>query len=87
MHGIIYRYGERTFENTWPINNTRLVPHNLCNTKDLIIPHPHFEGFKRYPLYDFAKSWNELGLMKLQENQTTFKIWHYDEMFRQISPE
>ena len=87
MHGIIYEYGIKTFEDTWPMNNARFLHQNLRNEYDLTIPQPNFEGFKKFPLYDFAKTWNELGPMKYQQNPTTFKIWLKDELFRQLNPD
>lgn len=85
MHSIKYEYGIKTFENTWQGNNIRNLQTNLRNDDDLSIPHPHFEGFKHFPLYDFAKLWNELGPMKYQNNPTTFRIWLKEEMFRQLN--
>ena len=84
MHGLIHGYNVRTFANTWPINAHRNLEVNLRNQNELILPFPRFEGFKRFPLYDFAKNWNELGPMKLTPNPTTFTVWLKNEIFRQL---
>ncbi len=84
MHGFAHGYCHRTFLNTWDTNDNRNLNYALRNETDLIIPAPHFEGFKRYPIYDFAKAWNNLGPMKYQPNESIFKTWLKNEIFTQM---
>ena len=75
MHGIIHKHNNRTFENIWRTNEEREIGIDLRNANDLTLPTPHFEGFKKFPIFDFAKSWNEIGDMKYQSNFSIFKTW------------
>jgi len=50
-------------------------------------PPPKFEGFKKFPLYDYAKLWNELGPMSGQNMRTVFKEWLYNEIFSTMDPD
>ena len=81
MHGIIHKHNNRSFKNTWQYNVEREIGITLRNFNNLILPAPRFEGFKKFPLFDFAKTWNELGEMKLQNNLSIFKSWLKDETF------
>ncbi len=81
MHRIIHKHNNRSFENTWQHNVEREIGITLRNFNNLILPAPRFEGFKKFPLFDFAKTWNELGEMKLQNNLSIFKSWLKDETF------
>ncbi len=85
MHGIIHGYNQKTFENIWTYNAERDVERTLRNANDIYLPTPNFEKFKRFPLYDFAKSWNNLGDMKYQHNFSIFKTWLKDDTFRTLS--
>ncbi len=84
MHGIIHGQHHRTFTNAWLLNTDRELNHDLRNADDITVPAPRFENFKRFPLYDFAKLWNNLGPMKYQNNFTTFNTWLKEETFRQL---
>jgi hypothetical protein len=74
MHSVKYGYVPNSFSNTWPLNNERNVVYNLRNTAEFTITPPRFEGFKKYPLYTFPSTWNNLDDVKLHRNRTTFKI-------------
>ncbi len=84
MHGIVYKNEHKTFVNVWKTNLDRNNIQNLRNADNLDTVAPKFEGFKRFPLYDFPRAWNEVGDMKLQHNATTFKIWLKNELFLQL---
>ncbi len=73
MHDIMYTNLKPTFANTWTTNLNRNLPHGLRNNSDFFIVAPRFEGFKRFPFYGFAKSWNELGELKLCPIRNKFK--------------
>ncbi len=81
MHGIVHGYNSKTFENTWTFNADRNVDRTLRNANDLFVPPPNFENYKRFPLYDFAKSWNNLGEIKYQQNLGLFKLWLKNDTF------
>ena len=85
IHGIVHGHILRSFDNLLNRNQNMANNRDLRNNDDLNVPFPRYEGFKKFPLYDFPKSWNELGPMKYQSNSTTFKIWLKEEIFRQIA--
>ena len=84
MHSIVYEYAHESFAGIWTHNINRLTEHNLRNNDDFTLPAPHYENFKRYPLYSFPLAWNNLGDVKLQRNKTTFRIALTDQLFDQL---
>ena len=52
-----------------------------------LLPRPRFEGFKKYPLYTFAKTWNESGNLELYSDLTTFKIALRNQLLKQLDPD
>jgi hypothetical protein len=74
MHAIKYDYGPVSFQNTWQLNNERNLIYNLRNLAEFAIIPPRFEGFKKFPLYSFPSTWNNLDDVKFHRNRTTFKI-------------
>ena len=84
MHSIVYEYAHESFAGIWTRNINRLTEHNLRNNDDFTLPAPHYENFKRYPLYSFPFAWNNLGDVKLQRNKTTFRIALTDQLFDQL---
>ena len=74
MHAIYNNYAPPSFTNIGSKNIKRNIPHELRNENDFVLPKPRFEGFKKYPLYTFAKIWNESGDLRLYSNPITFKI-------------
>ncbi len=48
MHGVVYKYEHKTFENVWETNVNRNNNQNLRNANDLDITTPKFEGFKDF---------------------------------------
>lgn len=74
MHDFTYNCNP-TFKNYWITNAERNLDIELRNNLNYFIPTPKYEGFKRFPLYNFAKSWNELNEMKFQNNRSIFKNW------------
>ncbi len=75
MHDVTYNNANVTFSNIWTTNAARNPDIELRNNLDLYLPPPKFEGFKKFPLYNFAKSWNEIGDMRFQHNRSIFKNW------------
>ena len=74
MHAIYNNVAPPSFTNVWQKNNIREQQYDLRNQDIFIIPKPRFEGFKKYPLYSFAKTWNESGDLRLYNNFVTFKM-------------
>lgn len=85
MHGVVHGYITRFPNNAWQPNMNRQIDMELRNNDDIQLPFPRFEGFKKFPIYNFTKSWNELGPMKYQTNPVTFKIWLKNDIFRELS--
>lgn len=85
MHSIHFNYCHSSFLNIWPKNNLRVTDHSLRNQTDFILPFPNTDNFKRFPLYDFPKSWNNLyPELKCQHNRFTFKIALINKIFENI---
>ncbi len=61
MHSFEYEYNLETFNNIWPKNNARNLPHNLRNNESFVVPHVRIELFRRFPLYSFPQLWNNLN--------------------------
>jgi hypothetical protein len=74
MHSIYYDYSIKSFENVFPKNVTRDIEYELRNVDDFTVPQARIELFKRFPLYSFPTTWNNIGDLKFQTNKTTFKI-------------
>jgi hypothetical protein len=75
MHAIAYNYAPNTFANIWITNAERNTGHDLRNTDFFVMPHVRIDLFHRFPLYALPHEWNNLGEnIRLQHNQTTFKI-------------
>jgi hypothetical protein len=86
MHSIRYEYAPRSFINIWKINSERNVNYNLRNFQDFDIKAPHYEGFKKYPIYSFPFEWNRLDHLKLQSNRVTFKIELKNKLLMNLIP-
>jgi len=84
MHSIVYEYAHESFAGTWTRNINRETEHNLRNNDDFTVPAPHYENFKKYPLYSFPYAWNNLGDVKFQRNKVTFQIALTDQLFDQL---
>ncbi len=80
MHKVIHKNEHCTFDNTWKYNANRETGHALRNNFDLLIPAPRFEGYKRFPPYDFAKTWNSIDDLKNLPDYTIFKHWIYNKL-------
>ena len=87
MHGIYNNYAPPSFLNIWSKNIVRDLSHELRNENNFVLPRPRFEGFKKYPLYTFAKTWNESGNLRLYSNLTTFKIALRNQLLEQLDPD
>jgi hypothetical protein len=75
MHAIAYNYAPNTFANIWLTNAERNTGHDLRNTDFFVMPHVRIDLFRRFPLYTLPHEWNNLSEnIRLQHNQTTFKI-------------
>ena len=84
MHKIIYGHPHCSFNQIWTANTGRNVQYNLRNNNQLTLVAPRFERFKRFPIYDFANTWNNLGDVKLQHNYAIFRSWLKSENFQNI---
>ena len=86
MHAIYNNIAPPSFNNVWQKNNIREQQYDLRNQDNFIIPKPRFEGFKKYPLYSFAKTWNESGDLRLYNNFVTFKMALRNQLLEQLAP-
>ena len=84
MHSIYNNTAPPSFNNIWLKNTIREQQYDLRNQDNFIIPKPRFEGFKKYPLYSFEKTWNESGDLRLYNNFTTFKISLRNQLLDQL---
>jgi hypothetical protein len=58
--------------------------YDLCNNNMYTVLNPRTEQFKKSPLYSFAKLWNDLNDIKLQQNKKTFQIALKDYLLSEI---
>jgi hypothetical protein len=73
MHSIEYTYCSPYLSNIWTKNQGRNAGIYLCNAHEYTIPPaPRKEFFRRFSFYSFPTTWNNLGVVKLQHNRTTF---------------
>ena len=84
MHSIVYEYAHVSFANMCSRNISRPSEYELRNSNDFTLPAPHYENFKRFPLYSFPNLWNNLGDVKFQNNKITFRISLTDQLFDQL---
>ena len=85
MHSVYNNYAPVSFSNVWTKNIEREQQYELRNENNYVLPRPRFEGFKKYPLYSFAKTWNESGDLRLYSNPTTFKIALRNQLLEQLA--
>ncbi len=86
MHSIAYDYAPTTLANTWTKNNARNTGHDLRNQDYFTLPVVRIESFRKSPIYSLAYEWNSLGdNIRLQHNQTTFKIALMDELINSLA--
>ena len=85
MHAVYNNYSPPSFTNTWIKNNTREQLYELRNVDNYMLPKPRFEGFKKFPLYTFPKTWNESSDLRLYGNTTTFKIVLRNQLLEQLT--
>jgi hypothetical protein len=84
MHSVTYNYAPPSFRNIWPRNIERNIEYDLRNNNMYTVPNPRIEQFKKSPLYSFAKLWNDLNDIKLQQNKKTFQIALKDYLLSEI---
>jgi len=84
MHSLVYEYAHVSFANMCQRNILRPINYELRNSNDFTLPAPHFENFKKFPLYSFPDLWNKLGDVKFQPNKVTFSIALTDQLFDQL---
>jgi len=87
MHTIYNDYAPPSFSNVWTLNTNRATEYELRNTNDFSIIFPRFEGFKKFPLYAFAKTWNESGDLRLYNNRVTFSVALRDKLISELDPD
>ncbi len=84
MLSVEYRYNIDSFNDIWRKNTARNLSQELRNTDMYILPNVRIEQIRKFPLYSFPKTWNELGNTRFQCNRTTFKIALTSELFDSI---
>ncbi len=88
MHSIHYKYSHASFANTWKKNDQRGIDPTLRNLTDFSLPFPNTDAFKKSPLYDFPKCWNNLNdSIKSQQNIPNFKRALTNTIFSKIFAE
>jgi hypothetical protein len=68
MHTVVYKYGPKSFLETWQTNSDCDQPHDLRNHEHFKIPFPRIDLFKKSPYYSLAIEWNKLDDNRLQSN-------------------
>ena len=76
MHSVYNNYAPQTFKNIWTLNANRATEYVT-----------RYEGFKKYPLYSFAKIWNESGDLRLYNNRVTFCVALRDKLLTELCPD
>jgi hypothetical protein len=87
MHSIEYNYAPAAFLNTWHKNSQRNTGHELRNENDYTLPVPRIEFFKKIPIYSLPAAWNNAGVIRYQQNRTTFKIALKEKFLNEIASE
>ncbi len=85
MHSVYNNYCNDSFGNIWIKNENRRIDHNLRNVDDFLLPVVRIEQFRKFPIYSFAHTWNQLGDLKCQPNPITFKISLEQELLDQLN--
>jgi hypothetical protein len=78
MHSIYHKYCPSSLHNTWSTVAERNGNYNLRNAEDLYVPLAINKQLRKLPFFTFPKMWNDLNVMKLTPNPTTFKIFLKD---------
>ena len=86
MHSVYNKYAPPSFNDVWSLKSNH-TEHILRNTNDFVVIAPRFEGFKKFPLYSFAKKWNESGDLRLYNNKITFSVALRDRLLSELCPE
>ena len=84
MHSVYNNYAPESFSNSWTKKFFGEQHYELRNENNYLLPRPRFEGFKKYPFFSFAKTWNESGDLRLYSNSTTFKIALRNQLLEQL---
>ena len=84
MHSIVYNYAPNSFVNIFQQNMSRENDYNLRNSDDFTVPTARIELFKKLPIYQLPKIWNECGVFRFYNNKTTFQIALKDHLFDSI---
>ena len=87
MHSVYNNYAPLSFKNIWTLNANRATEYELRNSNDFTVQFPRYEGFKKYPLYSFAKIWNESGDLRLYNNRVTFCVALRDKLLTELCPD
>jgi Reverse transcriptase (RNA-dependent DNA polymerase) len=84
VHSIHHKYCPAALHNTWSTIAERNNAYNLRNANDYFIPHIINEQIRKLPYFSLPKLWNEMNIMKLTPNPTTFKIFLKDLLLAEI---
>jgi hypothetical protein len=87
MHTTYYKYCPESFRNTWKTVSENNPDLNLRNSRDLQVPFPRIDLFKKLPIYTLPTLWNDIGDLRFQTNATTFKIALRDHLFEKLNEE
>ena len=85
IHSYVHGHCANSLGENWLVNTQRTTNITLRNNDDLTVPFPRFEGFKKFPNYDFPHLWNKIGPMKYQSNTTTFTTWLKNLIFTELA--
>ncbi len=85
MHSVYNNYCNDSFNNIWIKNENRRIDHNLRNADDFLLPLVRIEQFRKFPIYSFAHTWNQLGDLMFQPNPITFKLSLEQELLDQLN--
>ncbi len=85
MCSVYNNYCNDLFDNIWIKNDNRGIDHNLRNVDDFLLPLVRIEQFRKFPIYSFAHTWNQLGDLKFQPNPITFKLSLEQELLDQLN--
>jgi hypothetical protein len=85
MHTVVYKYGPKSFLETWQTNSDRDQPHDLRNHERFKIPFLRIDLFKKSPYYSLLIEWNKLDDNRLQSNKTTFQFEIKNKLLEELT--
>jgi hypothetical protein len=85
IHSIIYDYCHPPLKSFISLNESRDTGYDLRNNEQLLVPYPKTDMFKKFPLYNYPKLWNEAGDIIFHSNPITFSIALKMELFDKLT--